>query len=162
MISRVPVCTGVVDVFVRTSGRRSAAKPCVIITRLGHRALDVWRGRGRPRPQSGRAQYASSIASLHWGCGRPRLHNRPAKHGQAVCYHHPSRASSPRRLARTGTSTPPVWSSSVRLLLRHCTGVVDVLVRTMSRRSTASRCMLNFRAHSVRMAFFTIHYSLFT
>ena len=102
--------------------------------------------------------FASS--RLHWGCGRPRPHIRPAKRGQSVCYHHPSRASSPRRLARTGTSTPPVWSSSVRLLLRHYTGVVDILVRTMSRRSAASRCMLNFRAHSVRMAFFTIHYSL--
>ena len=55
-----------------------------------------------------------SNASLHWGCGRPRPHNGPAKHGQDLCYHHPSRASSPRRLARTGTSTPPVQSCSVR------------------------------------------------
>ena len=52
---------------------------------------------------------------------------------KSMRYCHPSQASNPRRLARTGTSTPPVQSSPLRTRIAPTpihTGVVDVLVRT--------------------------------
>ena len=37
--------------LARTIDRRSTVSTCFSDSRLGHRALDGWRGRGRPRPQ---------------------------------------------------------------------------------------------------------------